>query len=200
MNKKIVVSSPPRSGNNFLQFMINSYINKNKLDYDFCEFGDHDPNLLISKEYNKCLTVIRKPKDVFLSVLIFDYEENGFEKIDEGFEIFKNRYLNFLTNLKLGDSSYYILFDDLIKDIDRIVYNVFYSLDNNCPKPNLNPQDFKNGDHTLREDKYKSPIFGKAGLEDLRSEFLNKIQHISFTDIEDEVVKLLNDYPQKRIR
>jgi len=200
MNNKTVVCSPPRSGNNFLQYMINLYIHNNKLDYDFCEFSHHNPGLILRKKYNKSLTLIRNPKDVFLSVLIFDYEDKGFDAIDDTFEIFKNNYLNFLINLKLSDISYYVLFDDLIKDINSIIYKIFYSLDNSCPKPELNPEDFKYTDHPLGMDKYRNVVFEKDRNNDLRLEFLSKIKHISFYDIENEISKLLSEHPEKRIQ
>jgi hypothetical protein len=201
MNNRLIVSSPPRSGNNFLNFMINKYISTNKLDSDFYEYYvHHKPQLLLSDEYSKCLTIIRNPKDVFLSILVFSYKEEGFGNIDQSFEFFKNNYLNFLTNLKLSDKSYYVLFDDLITDVNSIIYKVFYSLDNNCPKPNLDPEAFKESDHPLRNNIYKSPMHSKDSNKDLKAEFLSKIDHISFVDIENEIVNLLVSYPQKRIQ
>jgi hypothetical protein len=199
MNNKTVVCSPPRSGNNFLQHMINLYINENRLDYDFCEFGQHNPSLLLKNNHNKCLTIIRNPKDVFLSILIFDYEDKKFDGIDDAFPIFKNNYLNFLTNIRLSDISYYILFNDLIKDIDSTIYKIFYSLDNNCPKSELNPEAFKSSGHPLSTDKYKNVVFEKKRNEDLRLEFFSRIEHLSFYDIDLEILKLLSDHPEKRI-
>jgi hypothetical protein len=199
MNNRVVVSSPPRSGNNFLNFMINQYIKKNKLDYDLCEFGSHDSNLLLSDKYSKCLTIIRNPKDAFLSSLIFSYEKDGFEKIEKQSEIFKINYMYFLTNLKNGDKAYYIMFNDLTTDINNIIYKIFYPLDNNCPKPNLNIEAFKEGTHPLKNNIYKSPMHSKDSNKDLKAEFLSKIDHISFIDIENEIVNLLGSYPQKRI-
>lgn len=200
MNNRVVVSSPPRSGNNFLNFMINKYINTNKLDYDSSEPGHHEPRLLVSNEYTKSLTIIRNPKDAFLSSLVFSYEEHGFEQLDNLAKNFKINYMSFLTNLKNGDRAYYIMFNDLTTDINNIIYKIFYPLDNNCPKPNLDPEDFKNGTHPLKDNVYKSPMYRKDSNKELRAEFLYKIEHISFIDIENKIVNLLSSYPQKRIQ
>ena len=201
MNNRVVVSSPPRSGNNFLNFMINKYISTNKLNYDFYEhYVHHEPKLLLSNEYSKCLTIIRNPKDTFLSSLIFSYEENGFEKLEEQAKMFKINYMYFLTNLKNGDSAYYVMFNDLTTDINNIIYKIFYPLDNNCPKPNLNPEAFKKQIHPLKDNIYKSPMHSKDSNKDLKTEFLSKIEHISFVDLENEIVNLLGSYPQKRIQ
>jgi len=200
MNNRVVVSSPPRSGNNFLNFMINKYINNNKLDYDFCEPGHHNPDLLLTDRYSKCLTIIRNPKDAFLSSLIFSYEENGFEKLDEQSKAFKINYMSFLTNLKDADSAYYVMFDDMTTDINNIIYKIFYPLNNNCPKPNLDPEKFKKGTHPLKDNIYKSPMHSKDKNKDLKAEFLSKIEHISFVYLENEIVNLLGSYPQKRIQ
>lgn len=201
MNNSIVVSSPARSGNNFLHFMIDTYIKKNNLNYDLSKGINHDPNLLLSDKYSKCLTIIRNPKDAFLSSLIYSYEKEGVKKVDKQAEVFKINYMPFLTNLKNGDKAYYIMFNDMTTDINNIIYKIFYPLDNNCPKPNLNTEALlKEWRHPLKNNIYKSPVHSKDDNKDLKAEFLSKIDHISFIDVENEIVNLLGSYPQKRIQ
>lgn len=200
MKNSTVVSSPPRCGNNFLNFMLNRYIETNRLDYDRSIFGRHDPDRLLGDRYDKSLTVIRKPKDAFLSVLVFTYEEDQFEDIEGRFLRFKNNYMKFLKNLKNGDKAYYILFEDLTSDINNIIYKIFNSLDSNCPKSMLDPDAFKDGTHPLKDNKYKSPMPSKDSNKELRNELLIKIKDISFNEIEEEISKLLSEYPEKRIQ
>ena len=200
MSNKTVVSSPPRSGNNFLQFMINHYINTNRLDYEHCDFGQHNPEILLDTRYSSSITVIRDPKDVFISALVFNYERHGFDSIDKSFDFFQNNYMNFFVNLRRSEHAHYVLFDDLVSDVNNIIYKIFYPLDSNCPKPKLQFDEFSHGTHPLKDNIYKSPIFAKDSNKELRNQFLSKIGDFSFDDIKQETYKLLSDHPEKRLQ
>jgi hypothetical protein len=200
VSNKTVVSSPPRSGNNFLQFMINHYINTNRLDYEPCDFGQHDPKILLDTRYSSSITVLRDPKDVFISALVFNYERQGFDEIEKSFDFFKKNYMHFFVNLRISDHAHYVLFDDLIKNVNSIIYKIFYPLDNSCPEPKLKFDEFSNGSHPLKTNVYKSPVFSKDSNKELRNQFLSKIGDFSFDDIKQETSKLLSDHPEKRLQ
>lgn len=201
MNQVISVNSPPRSGNNFLHFFLRYNANLNKLPIDV-NFTPHRPKLLLSDNYNLKITVLRDPEEVLLSQIIFNAEnkKENEQNFKNTFDTYQNNYLEFLQNIKLANNSYFVLFEDLKNNTEKIIKEIFLLIKINIDEIDVNPDLFISSKHPLLKNEYKSPYREYKKEQITEYEHLKKIsESFDIKKIKTELSNVLINFPNKRI-
>lgn len=160
-NKIIYITSAPRTGNNFLTTLINSYLITFPELKIKCINNGHQMLFLKndnSKIYN--FMVIRDPKDVLLSQLIFSYLENEENNLIDRINDFINNYNKYLETFENANknNNYWILFEDLIKNPELILKKIIELIGETYnPFGFIDPIQLANN-HLLYNNIYKNPF------------------------------------------
>lgn len=198
MNKAISVNSPPRSGNNFLHFFLTYNANLNKLPVDVY-FIDHNPEILLNDNYDLKISILRDPQEVLLSQIIFN-DENNEQNFQNTFDIYKNNYLKFLQNIKLANNSYFVLFEDLKNNTEKIIKEIFLLIEIDIDQIDVNPDIFKSSRHPLLKNEHKSPYREYKKEKIINYKYLKKIsESFNIEQVKNELSSLLINFSNKNL-
>lgn len=209
--KYLYITSPPRTGNNFLVLMINNYIEKNNIDSIYCNMSNHDSTFFFINDPNKYnFLIMRSPKDTFLSELVFNYSESYFNYIEDRFDSFKKTYIDHLKSFEESNShhNFWIKFETLTERPENILIKVIQTIGQpyitigrpSFDKNFTSPIDFTN-DHPLNSDIFKNPIPNKNIVEKQRIKDFYKIatSHLDFSDINEEYEQFMIKFAKKEL-
>ena len=205
----IWVTSPPRTGNNFLNRLIQSNINNKNIQNIKCQMNNHDSTFLIIDNPNTYnLLILRDPKDVLISQLIFSHTETSkldFENLLPRFKDFEQSFINHLQKFKNinRNNNYWLHFNDLINHPEQMFKNIIKTIGEDIEITHIfNPSNMENN-HYLINDIYKSPFVTKRKeLEEYKNIYIiyeNIVKQYDLTNSYNIYYTIINDCANKRI-
>lgn len=161
VNKTIYVTSPPRTGNNFLTTLINGYVIQNNIPNIKCSMSGHKH--LFFKNDNKNvynILILRNPKDILISQFIFEHGEVKYNEIETRVGYFKAAFSDHLNEFKESNkpNNYWVNFDNLISNPENILRSVIHIIGEEYNTKKFNNPIHLENKHNWANDIYKNPL------------------------------------------
>ena len=127
----IIVNSAPRTGNIFLEKLMQDYLSKNNISNISVIMSNHNYRMMSINHENVCnIMIVRNPIDVAKSIAHYQYQEifDGTYSIEHSIKSTEGILDNFYKYFMLSPNNFAIMFDDLKDNPINLLRMILYKV------------------------------------------------------------------------